>query len=120
MATDRKHSLIIKQRFIEAIQTLSKELYPSKKEVDIIRSLGLIPSNFYRMRKSEKNYPTLDDCYNLCTLYNVSGDWLISGIGSIHQTSGSNKTGLELIKEGVSLLEAANNAANTKVKKQPK
>lgn len=102
--TNRPYSLEIKQRFVAAVEAITKELYPTKKEVDIIKALGFAPSNYYRMRVTDKSYPTLDHCAALCKLYNVSEQWLISGIG-ILKKSNNESTPIQLLKDAVLTIE---------------
>jgi hypothetical protein len=103
--TVRPYSLEIKKRFITAVETVTKELYPGKREVDVIKALGFAPSNFYRMRLVDNSYPTLDHCAALCTLYNISEQWLISGLGTMKKELDNNSP-IEALKQAVYGIES--------------
>ncbi len=79
----RKHSKAIKKRFVHAVEYIAKEHYPKEREVDIIKSLGFEPPNYYRLRATENNYPTLDHCVMLCEKYHISASWLLLNKGSM-------------------------------------
>ena len=109
--TNRPYSLEIKKRFVAAVEAVTKELYPTKKEVDIIKAVGFAPSNYYRMRITEKSYPTLDHCAALCNLYNISEQWLISGTGTLKKKS-ETSTSIQILKDAVLTIELELNKGN--------
>ncbi len=77
-----KNSLQIKKRFIQAIEFVSKAHYPAKLQTEILRSIDIAPTNYYKMRAgTSASYPTLEHCYLLCTQYSISAEWLITGKG---------------------------------------
>lgn len=84
---------------------IAKENYPGKKEVEIINAVGLTPSNYYRMKKTVNNYPTLDHCAALCSVYKISEAWLISGRGQMKVLNEKKVTAIELLKEAVRMLD---------------
>jgi hypothetical protein len=100
----RELSKEVKHRFVQAVQTVSKELYPKYKEVDIIKAIGMHPTNYYTMRIEDNRYPTIDNCVLLCTLYNISGNWLLTNRGSMKTIEKTN-TAIDLLKEAMRLLE---------------
>lgn len=81
--TTRKQSKAIKKRFVQAVEMIAQENYPKSREVDIIKSIGFTPANYYRLRATENNYPTLDQCVQLCTKYRISAAWLLLNSGKI-------------------------------------
>jgi len=95
--TDRSHSIAIKNRFVQAVEAISKEHYPNKREVDIIKSLGFSPPNFYRMKISGSSYPTLDNCFLLCNQYDISEEWLLSGKATMKSINEA-KSAIEVLK----------------------
>lgn len=90
---------------MKAIELLAKERYPESREVDIITSLGLSPANYYRMRSSDGNYPTLDQCAEISILYGISPAWLITGKGFIKDEKKINGKPIEQLKAAVAEIE---------------
>lgn len=119
----RTHSLVIKKRFIQAVDRIVKDNYPDRREVDIIKAVGFLPSNYSRMKENENFYPTLDNCYELCSQFNISASWLLMGKGTMKDVDIKTITAAELIEEALTKLKAASSqtVAQTKVRsKHPK
>jgi len=101
-----EHRIRIKDRFIQAVDMIAKENYPNKKEIDILVSLEMTASNYYRMKSSGKNFPTLDNCATLCALYGISEAWLLSGKGKIKATGSAKElTVADHLKEALRMVE---------------
>lgn len=101
----RTHSKQVKQRFVKAIEAVAKEKYPKQKEVDVIKSLGLSPANYYRLRSTRNNYPTIDQCVILCEKYKVSAQWLLLGAGYMKQINEKKTRPVDMIKQAVRMIE---------------
>jgi hypothetical protein len=108
----REHSKQIKARFIQAVSALAKEQYPELKEIDIIRSVGMLAVNYYKMRVDEGRYPTLDNCALLCLKHGISGSWLLCNKGSMKEINGRKMEAVEMLKIATKEIEM-----NLKVKK---
>lgn len=105
----------IKKRFIQAVDAVTKDHYPQMLQVDIIKSLGFAPSNYYRLR-SGSIYPTLDQCFVLCTKYKISADWLVKGEGAMKYIDVKKAGPIELIKAAVAALESGKSINKTRNK----
>lgn len=110
----RTYSLDIKKRFVIAIEAITKEVYPIKKEVDIVKSVGFSPSNYYRMRIVDNSYPTLDHCAAICELYNISETWLLTGKGNIYKLN-EGESNISILKKAVSAIEIELQLSNSKL-----
>jgi len=106
--TSRKHSKAIKKRFVWAVEMAAKERYPKFREVDIIRSVGFIPANYYRVRSTENHYPTLDHCVLLCEKYHYSPTWLLLGKGPVKVTGKAEKASpADLLKQALTMMNGS-------------
>lgn len=99
-----KHREKIKKRFLQAVELIAQENYPKKVEADIIRSLGFAPPNYYKMRSTTGNYPTLDHCYQLCTRYQISADWLLTGKGDVKKIDVKEMKPAELLRTAIRMI----------------
>lgn len=100
----RELSIEIKHRFIKAVEAVAKEKYPQSKEIDIIKAVGMQPTNYYKMRVEENRYPTLDNCSLLCNLYGISATWLLMSKGPMRETNKHTEP-MEMIKIAMKELE---------------
>jgi hypothetical protein len=89
---------------VKAIEFIAKQNYPAEKEANIVKALGLTPANFYRMRASDGNYPTLDQCAEICLQYNISASWLLTGKGNLKAII-VKQSPIELLKNAVQQIE---------------
>jgi hypothetical protein len=113
---DRIHSKEIKKRFVECVELITKELYPDKREIDIIKEIGFAPTNYYRMRLPENNnYPTLDNCYLLCNKYSISANYLLLGKKPIKQAEVKNKSIADSLRDII--IEIEKKGANAPTRK---
>lgn len=95
----------IKKRFLKAMDIIAREKYPAKMQVDVIKSIGMVPSNFYGMRGKTGLYPTLDQCYMLCIKYSVSAEWLLLGKGQMQHIEIKKAGTAELLKAALHSLD---------------
>lgn len=103
---NRLHSEEIRKRFVQAVEAIASSGYPKDSTVvSIVRSIGLEPSNFYRLRK-EGQYPTLDNCVELCLKYDINPLWLFMGDGSMKEIKSNNVKPLDQLKVAVLAIEA--------------
>lgn len=101
----RKHSKAITKRFVYAIVEIAKQKYPDKRESDIAESVGITRTNYTRLKGSKNNYPTLDNCVELCKQYNISSQWLLFGVGAMKNLNGKQYNPVEAIKVALSAIE---------------
>lgn len=102
---DRPHSEAIRQRFVEAVEETAAAGYPKDATVvSVANSVGLAPTNFYRLRRPG-NYPTFENCVELCLQHGYSPLWLFMGEGPKKQINGKKMKPLELLKAGVAAIE---------------
>jgi hypothetical protein len=95
----------IKKRFIQAVEYISKDNYPQVLQAGIIKKIGMAPSNFYTMRSGSASYPTLDQCYSLCTEFGISAEWLITGHGLMKAANNKQTDPVKILKQVVQILE---------------
>lgn len=110
----------IKKRFIEAVEYVSKDKYPQQLQSDIIKALGMAPTNYYGMRSKKGLYPTIDHCNVLCSKYKISAEWLLLGTGSMIKIDLAEMSAAQLIKAALMILkkdQTVNKAVNTTNKK---
>lgn len=103
---DRPHSEAIRQRFVQAVETIAAAGYPKDSTiVSIARSIGMEPPNYYGLRKAGR-YPTLDNCVELCLQHNINPLWLFMGEGTMKKINGKKISALDLLKAAVQSVES--------------
>jgi hypothetical protein len=96
----------VRARVLQAIEEI-KDRNPLLTYADIMESLNEFQSVHSQM-KSHLRYPTLKMLYQLHEVYQYRFDWLFLGTGTKRTLQPkSQSSGIELIKEGLAMLEKA-------------
>lgn len=82
------YSKLVRSRFIKAMdQLIALELV--KDKVSFSEKVGLYQQNLSKII-TEERYPTIEVLCNICLVFKVNPEWLLTGVGQMFITTSEN------------------------------